>query len=182
MGDIDVLCGSLSLYHCLPVLKETSYIFPEYRFFWCIYWYQNSVFYSFGYYWALSLLTTARYHELFDELKSRDLIGVGQIACEALRLAKIRGYIYGWHRCALWFSVTLSLLTRAKRDILYFSWILILLMYILVSKFRFLQFWLLLSLVAPYYSSLPRTVWWTEKSRFDRSWPNRMWSSSTSQD
>ena len=32
-------------------------------------------------------------------------------------------------------------------------------MYILASKFRFLEFRLLLSRVAPYYSSLPRTVW-----------------------
>ena len=32
-------------------------------------------------------------------------------------------------------------------------------MYILASKFRFLEFRLLLSQVAPYYSSLPRTVW-----------------------
>ena len=31
--------------------------------------------------------------------------------------------------------------------------------YLLVSKFRFLEFRLLLSRVAPYYSSLPRTVW-----------------------
>ena len=31
-------------------------------------------------------------------------------------------------------------------------------MYILASKFRFLEFCLLLSRVAPYYSSLPRTV------------------------
>ena len=36
------------------------------RFFWCNYWYQNSVFLSFGYYWAGSLLTKVRYHELFD--------------------------------------------------------------------------------------------------------------------
>ena len=28
----------------------------------------------------------------------------------------------------------------------------------LVPKFQFLEFWLLLSRVAPYYSSLPRTV------------------------
>ena len=52
-------------------------------------------------------------------------------------------------------------------------------MYILVSKFRFLEFWLLLSQVASYYSSLPRTVWfflaphpidsgYTEKIQF---WP-----------
>ena len=32
-------------------------------------------------------------------------------------------------------------------------------MYLLSSKFRFLAFRLLLSRVAPYYSSLPRTVW-----------------------
>ena len=32
-------------------------------------------------------------------------------------------------------------------------------MNILASKFRFLEFRLLLSRVAPYYSSLPRTVW-----------------------
>ena len=32
-------------------------------------------------------------------------------------------------------------------------------MYLLASKFRFLGFRLLLSRVAPYYSSLPRTVW-----------------------
>ena len=32
-------------------------------------------------------------------------------------------------------------------------------MYVLASKFYFLEFWLLLSRVAPYYSSLPRTVW-----------------------
>ena len=31
-------------------------------------------------------------------------------------------------------------------------------MQVLVSKFHFLEFWLLLSRVAPYYSSLPRTV------------------------
>ena len=31
-------------------------------------------------------------------------------------------------------------------------------MYLLISKFNFLEFWLLLSRVAPYYSSLPRTV------------------------
>ena len=37
------------------------------RFFWCSYWYQNSIFLSFGYYWAGSLLTTVRYHELFDK-------------------------------------------------------------------------------------------------------------------
>ena len=35
-------------------------------------------------------------------------------------------------------------------------------MYILASKFRFLEFRLLLSRVAPYYSSLPRTVWKTK--------------------
>ena len=33
-------------------------------------------------------------------------------------------------------------------------------MYILASKFRFLEFRLLLSRVAPYYSSSPRTVWY----------------------
>ena len=32
-------------------------------------------------------------------------------------------------------------------------------MYLLVSKFRFLEYRLLLSRVSPYYSSLPRTVW-----------------------
>ena len=31
-------------------------------------------------------------------------------------------------------------------------------MHLLVSKFRFLEYRLLLSQVAPYYSSLPRTV------------------------
>ena len=36
------------------------------RFFWCNYWYKNTVFQSFGYYWAGSLLTTVRYHELFE--------------------------------------------------------------------------------------------------------------------
>ena len=35
----------------------------------------------------------------------------------------------------------------------------ILLMYLLISKFHFLEFWLLLSRVAPYYRLLPRTVW-----------------------
>ena len=35
-------------------------------FFWCNYWYKNSIFYSFSYYWAGSLLTTARYHELLE--------------------------------------------------------------------------------------------------------------------
>ena len=39
----------------------------------------------------------------------------------------------------------------------------ILLAYLLVSNFRFLEFRLLLTRVAPYYSSLPRTVWKTEK-------------------
>ena len=33
---------------------------------------------------------------------------------------------------------------------------------LLVSKLRFLEFWLLLSRVAPYYSPLQRTVWWAE--------------------
>jgi len=33
--------------------------------FWCIYWYQNLVFRSFGYHWAGSLLTV-RYNELLD--------------------------------------------------------------------------------------------------------------------
>ena len=32
-------------------------------------------------------------------------------------------------------------------------------MYVLASKFYYLEFRLLLSRVAPYYSSLPRTVW-----------------------
>ena len=36
----------------------------------------------------------------------------------------------------------------------------ILLMQLLVSKFHFLEFWLLLSLVTPYYTSLPWTVWY----------------------
>ena len=34
-------------------------------------------------------------------------------------------------------------------------------MYLLVSKFRFLEFRLLLSRVAPYYIALPRTVWFS---------------------
>ena len=37
---------------------------------WCNYWYQNFVFWSFGYYRARSLLTTVRYHELFDIVES----------------------------------------------------------------------------------------------------------------
>ena len=36
------------------------------QFFWCNFWYQNSISQSFGYYWAVLLLTTVRYHELFD--------------------------------------------------------------------------------------------------------------------
>jgi len=36
------------------------------HFFWCTYWYQNSVFKSFGYYWAGCLLPTVRSHELFE--------------------------------------------------------------------------------------------------------------------
>ena len=40
------------------------------------------------------------------------------------------------------------------------------LMELLVSKFRFLEFRLLLSRVAPYYSSLPRTVWLRIKTRY----------------
>jgi len=36
-------------------------------------------------------------------------------------------------------------------------------MYVLVPKFRFLEFRLLLSLVAPYYSSSPRTVWFRDR-------------------
>ena len=49
---------------------DETYIFKisiKMRFFWCSYWYQNSVFQTFGYYWARLLLTTVRYHELFDE-------------------------------------------------------------------------------------------------------------------
>ena len=48
---------------------DEIYIFKisiKMQFFWCSYWYQNSIFVSFGYYWAGSLLTTVRYHELFD--------------------------------------------------------------------------------------------------------------------
>ena len=48
---------------------DETYIFKisiKIRFFWCSYWYQNSIFLSFGYYWAGSLLITVRYHELFD--------------------------------------------------------------------------------------------------------------------
>ena len=33
-------------------------------------------------------------------------------------------------------------------------------MQLFVWKFRFLEFWLLLSNAAPYYSSLTRTVWY----------------------
>ena len=39
-------------------------------------------------------------------------------------------------------------------------------MYLVASKFRFLEFRLLLSRVAPYYSSLPRTVWLNKKRKF----------------
>ena len=48
---------------------DETYIFNisiKMQFFWCYYRCQNSIFYSFGYYWAGSLLTTVRYHELFD--------------------------------------------------------------------------------------------------------------------
>ena len=38
-------------------------------------------------------------------------------------------------------------------------------MYILASKFYYLEFCLLLSRVAPYYSSLPRTVWFDSTNR-----------------
>ena len=41
-------------------------------------------------------------------------------------------------------------------------------MYILASKFRFLEFRLLLSRVAPYYSSLPQTVWLIEEKQNNR--------------
>ena len=40
------------------------------QFFSCNYWFQNSIFESFGYYLAGSLLTTLRYHELFDTVSS----------------------------------------------------------------------------------------------------------------
>ena len=43
-------------------------------------------------------------------------------------------------------------------------------MYLLASKFRFLEFRLLLSRVAPYYSSLPRTVWKENNSVFRGFW------------
>jgi len=49
-------------------LNET-YIFKisiKMRFFWWNYWYQNSIFSSFGPYWGGSLLPAVRYHELFD--------------------------------------------------------------------------------------------------------------------
>ena len=39
-------------------------------------------------------------------------------------------------------------------------------MYVLASKFYFLEFWLLLSRVAPYYSSLPRTVWYSVSAEY----------------
>ena len=38
------------------------------------------------------------------------------------------------------------------------------------QKFHFLDFWLLLSRVAPYYSSLPRIVWKENNSVFRGSW------------
>ena len=46
---------------------DKTYVFKisiKIQFFWCIYWYQNSVF-SFGYYWAGSLI----YNKLFDRKK-----------------------------------------------------------------------------------------------------------------
>ena len=48
---------------------DETYIFEfiiKMRFFWCKYWYQNTISQSFVNYWAGSLLTTVRYHELFD--------------------------------------------------------------------------------------------------------------------
>ena len=41
-------------------------------------------------------------------------------------------------------------------------------MQLLASKFHFLEFWLLLSRVAPYYSSLPRTVWFYGLTRLHK--------------
>ena len=51
---------------------DETYIFEisiKMRFFWCSYWYQNFLYHflTFGYYWAGSLLTTVRYHELFEK-------------------------------------------------------------------------------------------------------------------
>ena len=56
---------------------DETYIFKisiKMRFFWCSYWYQNSFFYSFVYYWAGSLLTTVRYHKLFDTRRCDNLV------------------------------------------------------------------------------------------------------------
>ena len=49
-------------------------------------------------------------------------------------------------------------------------------MYLLASKFRFLELRLLLSRVAPYYSSLPRTVWYTvARDENDRMQKKKNW-------
>ena len=50
----------------LNLMKHIFKISIKNLILWYIYWYQNSVFYSFVYYWAGSHLTTVCYHELFD--------------------------------------------------------------------------------------------------------------------
>ena len=60
------------------------------------------------------------------------------------------------------FAGSLLLMGKTKLDETYIFKISIKMRF---NAFHFLEFWLLLSRVAPYYCSLPRTVWWETRKK-----------------